>query len=147
MKGFVCERCGFVAIDGEAPERCPVCGAPQKSFTEKDVVKTSKDVAVYGESEKKHVPHIRIASQCGLIPGECRDVQVRVGEIQHPMVPEHHIMNIDFYIDKKYISRVYLSPDKLHPAAGLHLKPGKGVLTVIEHCNLHGYWMSEAELE
>ena len=28
---FVCQVCGYTA-EGEAPDRCPICGAPQKRF-------------------------------------------------------------------------------------------------------------------
>jgi rubrerythrin len=28
---FVCQRCGYT-VGGEAPEKCPVCGAPRKMF-------------------------------------------------------------------------------------------------------------------
>ena len=123
MKGYVCGICGFVSIDGSAPDKCPVCMAPKDKFTEKaDALKTAKDVATIGESEKKHIPQIVINKKCGLIPAGCIDVSVKVGEIVHPMLPEHFIMHIDFYIDGKYISRVMLTPDKLNPAATLHLK-------------------------
>ena len=30
---FVCGVCGFT-VAGEAPDKCPICGAPKKSFTE-----------------------------------------------------------------------------------------------------------------
>ncbi|MHB9155147.1 MAG: desulfoferrodoxin family protein [Endomicrobiales bacterium] len=148
MKGIVCKVCGLVAIDGTAPEICPVCGAPRSAFEEKeDALKTPQDVAAYGESEKKHIPSIKLVHVCGLIPeGGCTDVNVRVGEILHPMLPEHFITSIDFYIDRKFVSRVHLTPGKLNPAAGLHLKTDKGVLTVIERCNIHGAWMNEVTL-
>jgi rubrerythrin len=32
---FVCQVCGFTA-EGKAPERCPVCGAPQTQFLKVD---------------------------------------------------------------------------------------------------------------
>jgi len=65
MKGYVCGMCGYVAIDGAAPEKCPVCGAPKAQFTEKaDALKTAKDVATIGESEKKHIPQIVIKKKC-----------------------------------------------------------------------------------
>lgn len=32
-KLYVCGVCGFT-VEGEAPERCPVCGAPMKAFHE-----------------------------------------------------------------------------------------------------------------
>jgi rubrerythrin len=32
---FVCQVCGFTA-EGKAPDRCPVCGAPQTQFSKVD---------------------------------------------------------------------------------------------------------------
>jgi desulfoferrodoxin (superoxide reductase-like protein) len=62
------------------------------------------------------------------------------------MLKEHYITFIDLYVDKKYLSRVYLTPERLHPAAAWHIKVTSGTLAAVEHCNLHGYWMSEANL-
>jgi superoxide reductase len=146
MKGYVCGICGFVSIDGSAPEQCPVCGAPKNKFTEKaDALKTSKDVAVIGESEKKHIPQIIINKKCGLMPG-CIDASVKVGEIIHPMLPEHFIMRIDFYIDSKFVARVQLTPEKLNPAATIHLKTAGAKVQAVEACNLHGAWFNEVSL-
>jgi len=70
-----------------------------------------------------------------------------MGEIQHPMQEDHHIVHIDFYLNKEFISRVHLTPKALNPVAGLHFKDSaNGTLTVIEFCNLHGNWMNEAEI-
>ena len=147
MKGYVCQVCGFISIEVSAPEKCPVCGAPKASFQEKqDAIKSSQDVNNLTEPEKKHIPVITIVKKCGLIPEGCQDAHVRVGQIQHPMTPEHAIVHIDFYIDNEFISRVILTPGKLNPAAALHLKATSGKLTVIEHCNLHGDWINQAEL-
>jgi superoxide reductase len=147
MKGYVCSICGFVSIDGSAPEKCPVCGAPKSQFTDKaDALKTAKDVAMVGESEKKHIPQIMINKKCGLLPAGCIDISVKVGEIVHPMLPEHFIMHIDFYIDNKYVSRAMLTPDKLNPAATIHLKGTDTKVQVVELCNLHGMWYSEANI-
>jgi len=128
MKGYVCKVCGFISIDGSAPDKCPVCGAPKTSFEEReDAIKTPKDVNNLTELEKKHVPVITLVKKCGLIPEGCQDVHV-------------------IYIDKKFISRVILTPDKLNPAAALHLKATSGKLTVIELCNIHGAWTQETNL-
>lgn len=35
MKKFVCTVCGYIYEGEEAPEKCPVCGAPKNKFTEK----------------------------------------------------------------------------------------------------------------
>ena len=34
MKKFVCSVCGYVHEGNEAPEKCPLCGAPASKFTE-----------------------------------------------------------------------------------------------------------------
>lgn len=146
MKGHVCKTCGYIAINGVAPEACPVCGADKASFEEKDAVKTAQDPKSPNESERKHTPMILVVKKCGLIPEGCQDVHVKVGEIQHPMEEKHYIAHIDFYIDKAFISRVILTPGKLNPAAALHVKPGGGRLTAIELCNIHGAWMAEVDL-
>ena len=41
MKGYVCKICGFISINGSAPDKCPVCGAPKTAFEEKDAIKMS----------------------------------------------------------------------------------------------------------
>ena len=35
MKKFVCTVCGYIYVGEEAPEKCPVCGAPKEKFIEK----------------------------------------------------------------------------------------------------------------
>lgn len=147
MKGFVCGICKFVSVNGSAPDTCPVCGAPKTSFQEReDALNSPKDTGNLTEAEKKHLPVIVQVKECGLIPQGCQDVHVKVGEIEHPMQQEHYIMHIDLYIDNEFISRVILTPDKLNPAAALHLKAQSGKLTVVELCNLHGAWVKETDL-
>jgi len=146
MKGTVCKMCGYVSLEG-VPGKCPVCGAPSSAFEEKEnALKIAQDKDNPSELEKKHLPVIKVVRECGLIPGGCTDVHVKVGEIQHPMADEHHIEHIDFYIDKVFVSRVKLTPAKLNPAAALHLKDAKGRFTAVSSCNLHGDWISETEL-
>ncbi len=146
MNGFACGVCGFISIDGSIPEKCPVCGAPKTAFKAKNDIKTSADVATYGESEKKHIPAIIVSKTCGIMPEGCVDVTVKVGEIPHPMLPEHYITCIDLYIDKNFLSRVHLTPGRMHPAAGLHLKVTGGKIAAIETCNIHGSWFNERDL-
>lgn len=144
MKGDVCKVCGFISIDGQAPEHCPVCGAPKTSFeTKDDAIKESKDEVNLSE---KHTPVITVVKKCGIIGEGCTDVQAKVGIVTHPMLDEHLITNIDFYLDKQFIARVHLTADKLNPAAALHLKAESGKLSVIERCNKHGAWIAETDL-
>lgn len=145
MKGIVCHVCGFISINGNAPEKCPVCGAPKTSFEEKEnAVKTFQDEANLSE---KHTPVITVVKKCGLLPEGCRDVHVKVGKVTHPMLKEHYIGIIDFYLDNDFLARLHLAPEKLNPAGALHLKVESGKLAVIEHCNLHGAWIQETNID
>ncbi|MGA2089965.1 MAG: desulfoferrodoxin family protein [Endomicrobiales bacterium] len=144
MNMYGCKVCGYVAIDGVIPDTCPVCHAPKTAFSQKTDLKSSKDIAVAGESEKKHIPFFTVVKQCGLFPNTgCTDIHVKIGEIAHPMTAEHYIMTIDLYIDQKWVSRSSLMPDKINAATAVHIKIPSGTLTAIEHCNLHGWWMNE----
>jgi len=144
MKGFVCKVCGYISINGSAPDKCPVCGAPKTSFEEKqDAIKTAKDEVQLSE---KHTPVITVIKKCGLIPEGCTDAHVKIGSITHPMQLDHYIMHIDFYIDNEFIARTHLTPEKLNPAAGLHLKTSSGKLSAIEFCNKHGAWIADTNL-
>jgi superoxide reductase len=73
-------------------------------------------------------------------------VEVTVGQITHPMLPEHHIMYVDFYINDKGITRVALEV-KSEPKASVELNLQKGQeLKVLENCNLHGRWVSAVKI-
>ena len=147
MNGLVCSVCGHVALDGVAPEKCLVCKAPASAFQQKeDALKTPADEANKTEGEEKHTPVIVVVQDCGLIPGECKDVHVKVGSIIHPMTEEHGIRWVDFYIDKKFVSRVNFYDGAVNPAAALHVKAQSGKVSVIEHCNVHGSWIAEESL-
>ena len=141
MKGLICGTCGYVAIDGAAPDKCPVCQSPKDVFSEKDAINTSKDE---GPGEK-HVPVIKVVKQCELVGEGCTDVHVKIGEVLHPMTAEHSIQWVDFYVDKKFVERVHLTPD-CNPAASAHIKASSGKLTAIEFCNLHGHWINEKDI-
>ena len=147
MNAYVCKICKYIAIDGEAPERCPVCGAGKSAFEEnQSAIKQPQDPGNLSDLEKKHIPAITVVKKCGLIPNECTDVHVKLGEIKHPMEEAHYITHIDFYIDKKFVARTQLTPEKLNAAAALHLKPASGQIGAIALCNQHGAWFNEAEL-
>lgn len=147
MKTLVCKVCGHIEFN-EAPEKCLVCRAPSSAFEEKaDAIKKPADPANLTDGDKKHIPQIVVVKECGLIPGGCcTDVHVRVGEIEHVMEDEHYITCIDYYIDARFISRVWLSPGVCHPACALHLNVKSGKVQVVEYCNVHGAWMAEADL-
>lgn len=147
MKILQCKTCGHIEFEA-APDKCLVCRAPASAFAENaEAIKKPANPAALTDGDKKHIPQIVIVKECGLIPGGCcTDVHVRVGEIEHVMQPAHFITYLDYYLNRKFISRIWLSPEVCHPAAALHLNAKSGTVTVIEGCNVHGNWMAEATI-
>jgi superoxide reductase len=141
FKFFVCDVCGHIEF-GAAPETCPVCFAAKEHFKEDaNAIKPAEK-----EGKEKHVPVIVASKSCGLIPGVCQDIHIKVGSVPHPMTPEHLIQWIDIYLDHKFAARYMLTP-QLQAAVSVHLKSeAKGTFTAIEHCNVHGTWMAETIL-
>lgn len=145
MKVFICQTCGHIEFNS-APEACPVCASPKDKFDKNDNIfreseEKSKEAAV------KHIPDVNINRNCVLIPdGACTDILVRIGKTIHPMEEKHFIQFIDCYVDEVYSGRAMFSPKSSLPAACFHLKVRGGKVTIVENCNIHGYWMAEAIL-
>jgi desulfoferrodoxin-like iron-binding protein len=144
MNVFICSVCGQVEFN-QAPVVCPVCNAAGTKYTRNDRVfaesaEKSKEAAV------KHIPSIVVNKKCGLVPElPCVDVIVRIGATLHPMESAHFIAFMDCYVDLKYVARVFLTPGVV--AAGcFHLKSAGSKVTIVEKCNIHGYWMADAAL-
>jgi superoxide reductase len=146
MNTFICGKCGYVAFN-IAPERCPVCAAPKPAFTlDPAAIKKPLDPANLSDLEKKHIPVIEVKKRCGLVGPGCVDAHIKVGAILHVMEEKHFIMYIDVYLDYNFIARYHLSPEKINPVLGIHLKAASGELAALEHCNIHGRWIQETEI-
>ena len=120
MKFYRCEHCGniitFVHSAG-VPVMC--CG---QKMTE--LVPGTTDGAV-----EKHVPVVEVQGST---------VQVKVGSVEHPMLPEHFIQFIA--IETKHGSQIkYLQPGE-KPQASIVLAYGDQLVAAYEYCNLHGLW-------
>ena len=136
---LVCSVCGYVHLKETAPEKCPVCAADSKVFNSKDdALKTKEDVVTTGESHKKHLPVITIND----VNENIQEIKVKIGELEHPMIPEHYITNIMFYADKEYVGGIALTHN-LKPEGSISLNAKGKKISVIEHCNIHGDWISE----
>lgn len=146
MKIFACKVCGHIEFN-EAPGKCPICGSPKSKYAENPAaIKRPGDPSNKYETEQKHIPSLNVVKSCGLMGEGCTDVNVKIGEITHPMEEKHFIQYVDFYLDAKFISRMNFSPLVMNPAACLHLKANKGKVVALENCNVHGNWMKEIEL-
>jgi superoxide reductase len=147
MKHIVCSVCGFVFLEeiDKCPICCPICF--RDAFVEEEnAYKTPDFKSESGESEKKHIPQISIIKDCELISNSI-GIRLRVGEIIHPMLNEHHIVNAVFYLDNKYIAAVNFTPADLPGAIIFLNNQTKGKIQVIQLCNLHGKWYNEAEIQ
>ena len=120
MKYYVCEHCGniveFVKESG-VPVVC--CGEPMK-----ELVPGVVDAAV-----EKHVPVVTV---------EGNVVKVEVGEVEHPMLPEHYIGWVAIETNNGS-HRKSLNPGE-KPVAEFVLAEGEELVAAYEYCNLHGLW-------
>ena len=141
-KALVCSVCGYIHLKETAPEKCPVCAAGSKAFNLKvDALKTNEDTVTTGESHKKHLPVININN----INENIQEIKVKVGELEHPMMPEHYITNIMFYADNEYIGGIALTHN-LKPEGSVSISAKGKKISVIEHCNIHGDWITEINI-
>ena len=95
-------------------------------------------------SEQKHVPAIEAPEKVN--SGEWFDLKVKVGFLKdHPSSPEHWITMIKLLIDGKDIAITnFKVGGKAAPIARFRVKLLKSsTVEAIEHCNLHGTWISD----
>lgn len=120
LKFLKCEHCGNIVEmieDKGVPVVC--CG---QIMTE--LVAGTSDGA-----REKHVPVYEVNGST---------VLVKVGEVAHPMIPEHYIQWIVLQT-KNGVQRCELKPGE-KPEALFALCEGDEVVAVYAYCNLHGLW-------
>ena len=115
---YKCEICGnIVEVLEEAGGTLVCCGQPMVLQEENSV----------DASKEKHVPVLTKNEQ---------GVEINVGSVAHPMIPEHYIQWIEIQTEKG-CSRKELSPGQ-EPKAFFPVK--SEVVKVRIFCNLHGLW-------
>ena len=120
MKFFICKHCGnIIAMVRESGAPVSCCG---EKMTEIEAGTT--DAAV-----EKHVPVVEVKD--GI-------VSVTVGEVAHPMAPEHYIQWIAISTDKGN-QRKKLEPGD-EPKACFALCGDEKLEAVYAYCNLHSLW-------
>jgi superoxide reductase len=141
MKTFVCSVCGHIEFNA-APPRCLVCRADRDAFKEDaKAIATPANPAALTDGDKKHIPVLNVCKCDGSVK-----VSANIGEIEHVMQDAHFIQYLDFYLNDAFISRAWLSPNVTKPFAAVKLATTSGKVTVIEHCNVHGNWMSQVSI-
>ena len=120
QKFYVCKHCGkIIAVVKESGVPVMCCG---QKMTE--IVPGSVDAAA-----EKHVPVWTV---------EGNTVNVKVGEVAHPMLPEHYIEWVSLQ-SKCGNQRKQLRPGDA-PEVSFALTDGDEVEAVYAYCNLHGLW-------
>ena len=120
QKFYVCKHCGkIIAVVKESGVPVMCCG---QKMTE--IVPGSVDAAA-----EKHVPVWTV---------EGNTVNVKVGEVAHPMLPEHYIEWVSLQ-SKCGNQRKQLRPGDA-PEVRFALTDGDEVEAVYAYCNLHSLW-------
>ena len=123
VKFYICETCKNIItkiVDSKVPVVC--CGKPMK-----ELVPGAVDGAL-----EKHVPAVTI---------DGKTVKVQIGEVIHPMMPEHYIQFIALETKNGVQIKNLKAGDE--PKAEFVLADGDEAVAVYEYCNLHGRWEKE----
>ncbi len=120
QKFYICKHCGNIIAkvkDTGVPVVC--CGEPMS-----EIIPGTTDAAV-----EKHVPVWTVEN--GI-------VHVKVGSVEHPMLPEHYIEWVSLHT-KQGNQRKELHPGE-KPEVCFALCEGDEVEAVYAYCNLHSLW-------
>lgn len=110
-----------------------------------NVVKDSEHMT---DLEKKHLPII--TAPASIRKDECFEVLIEVGKLlAHPNEPGHYIEFMELYADRTYLARMDLTARSTCPIMKTCVSLGHihGKLRAFAHCNLHGVWEGQAEIE
>ena len=118
---YKCDVCGNLVEglwDGKPDISC--CGQPMR-----ELVPNTTDAA-----KEKHVP---------VIVRDGNKVTVKVGEIAHPMTPEHYILFVELLAGDKVLRHDFKAGDTVAEAVFM-IDDTSAPLQAREFCNLHGFW-------
>lgn len=117
-KFYICRSCGNIIIVNSGEEIPVCCGQPME-----ELIPNTVDAAF-----EKHVP---------VVKRDGDKVFVEVGEVLHPMTPEHSIQMISVCTEKGIQRKDLAFTDE--PKAEFSV-PAEEEISVYEYCNLHGLW-------
>lgn len=120
---YRCNVCGnIVEIVKEGEGQLVCCGKNMELLKAK-----TKD-----EGSEKHVP---------VIEKDDDKIIVKVGEVPHPMIEEHHICFVELFVGDKIYRKFLNAGDE--PKAVFEVCTDIDNLKTREYCNVHGLWASE----
>ena len=119
---YKCEVCGnIVEVLHAGGGELVCCGEPMKL-----VVENTVDAAT-----EKHVP---------VIERDGKNVTVKIGEVPHPMTPEHYILFIEVIAGNDVYRHDFAEGDTVAEAKFII---DEGIeLEARAYCNLHSFWSS-----
>ena len=119
---YKCSICGNIVESLWNGDRGTLvcCGEPMK-----ELKANTTDAAV-----EKHVP---------VIVRDGNKVTVKVGEVAHPMTPEHYILFVELIVGDTVLRRDFKEGDTVAEAVFIIEDPN-AQLQAREYCNLHGFW-------
>lgn len=120
MKFYICKHCGNI-VEAVKETGVPIMCCGEKMH---EMVAGEVDAAV-----EKHVPVVAVNGN---------KVTVAVGEVEHPMLEEHHIGFIAIETEQGVQRKNLKAGDK--PVAEFALADGDKLVAAYEWCNLHGLW-------
>lgn len=120
QKFYICKKCeNMIARVKETKVNVSCCGKEME-----ELVPNTVDAA-----SEKHVPIYKV---------EGNKVNVKVGEIEHPMQDEHSIEWISIQTKSGNQRKSLKAKEK--PEADFLIVDGDEVEAVYAYCNLHGLW-------
>jgi superoxide reductase len=120
---YKCEICGNLVTVIEAGAGALVCCGKE--------MKLLKEQTIMAEGKEKHVPIIKM---------EGTNLKVKIGSIEHPMIPTHFIELIQVIQRGRIVAQRQLIPNE-KPEAEFCL-PSNAPVKVRALCNIHGLWMN-----
>lgn len=115
----VCEKIVEVVVVGNGNLVC--CDENMELLEETQV----------GVAPERHIP---------IIERDGDNVIVKIGELPHPMIEEHHICFIELFVGEKIYRKFLEVGDE--PKAVFEVCADINDLRAREYCNIHGLWRS-----
>ena len=125
-------------LEKSAVYKCDVCGNVVEGLWN-----GKPSVSCCGKPMTRMVPNTVDAAKEKHVPVILRDgnkVTVKVGEVAHPMTPEHYILFIEVLAGNKVYRHDFKEGDTVAEA---HFLIEEKEITARAYCNLHGFWASK----